>query len=477
MKKTPLIPKNVIFPFILLTTLFFAWAVPNNLTDTMLAAFKRIMSLSDSKTAWIQIACYLVGYGFFAIPGALFIKKYTYKAGVMLGLGLYATGAFLFYPAMLTSATNVELSFFVYLTAIIILFAGLSVLETSTNSYVLVFGDEKTATQRLNLAQSFNPFGAITGVVISQIFVLSQLSSLSANERAVMPAAELAIVQGTELNAVTMTYLAMGAVMVGLLLLIYFTKMPKLKEDDKNLDFIGTFKRLGKNKNYVSAIAAQFFYVGAQIAVWSFTIRYVMAELNLDGVIAKLGDNPTSDQIIVALRNVEPIAAGFYNIIENVGLDGMLPRTAEQAGATYYILSLLAFVFGRFFSTFLMKFVKPKVLLVVYSLIASLLTLVVIYADGFTGVYALVGISAAMSLMFPTIYGLGISGLGKDTKIGGSGMVMAIAGAAFLTQIQGMVSDSMGSIKLAFWVPAIAFLFIAAYGIYTIKLQKVKIDL
>ncbi len=296
-------------------------------------------------------------------------------------------------------------------------------------------GSEKTATQRLNLAQSFNPFGAITGVVISQIFVLSQLSSLSATERAVMPAAELAKIQGTELNAVTMTYLTMGAVMLGLLLLIYFTKMPNLKEDDKSLDFIGTFKRLGKNKNYVSAISAQFFYVGAQIAVWSFTIRYVMAELNLDGVIAKLGANPSAEQIITALRGVAPIAASFYNIIENIGLDSMLPRTAEQAGATYYILSLLAFVFGRFFSTFLMKFLKPHLLLVAYSLIALLLTLVVIYADGFTGVYALVGISAAMSLMFPTIFGLGISGLGKDTKIGGSGMVMAIAGAAFLTQI------------------------------------------
>lgn len=472
MENTRLVPKNVIFPFILLTTLFFAWAVPNNLTDTMLAAFKRIMSLTDSKTAWIQIACYLFGYGFFAIPGALFIKKYTYKAGVMLGLALYASGAFLFYPAMLISEINIEISFFVFLAAIIILFAGLSVLETSTNSYILVFGDEKTATQRLNLSQSFNPFGAISGVVISQVFVLSKLSPLNESERAALPVVELAQIQSVELNAVTMAYLVMGAVMVIMLALIFFTKMPTVKENDKDLDFIGTFKRLGKNKNYVSAVSAQFFYVGAQIAVWSFTIRYVMSQLNFDGVIAKLGDNPTSDQIISALRGVEPIAASFYNLIESVGLDGMLPRTAEQAGATYYILSLLAFVLARFISTFLMKFVKPRVLLVGYSLVASLLTVVVIYADGFIGVYALVAISAAMSLMFPTIFGLGISGLGEDTKIGGAGMVMAIAGAAFLTQIQGMLSDSMGSIKFAFWVPAIAFLFIAAYGMYARKLQK-----
>lgn len=467
-----LIPKNRIFPYILLTSLFFAWAVPNNLTDTMLAAFKRIMSLSDSKTAWIQISCYLLGYGFFAIPGALFIKKYTYKAGVMMGLGLYATGAFLFYPAMLTSETNLELSFFVYLTAIIVLFAGLSVLETSTNSYVLEFGERDTATQRLNLSQSFNPFGAITGVVISQIFVLSQLSSSTAEERALMPAEELAKIQATELNAVTMTYLAMGAMMVIILLLIYFTKMPNLKEDDKNLDFIDTFKRLGKNKNYVSAVTAQFFYVGAQIAVWSFTIRYVMDQLNLDAVIKSLGADASEIQIMEALRNVEPIAASFYNFLEAVGMDSMLPRTAEQAGATYYIMSLIAFVLGRFISTYLMKFVKPRILLVVYSLMASLFTLIVIYSAGNAGVYALVGISGFMSLMFPTIYGLGLEGLGDDIKIGGAGMVMAIAGAAFLTQIQGMVSDSMGSIKFAFWVPAVAFLFIAAYGMYARKLQK-----
>lgn len=477
MEHNRIIPKNVIFPFILLTSLFFAWAVPNNLTDTMLAAFKRIMSLTDSKTAWIQIACYLFGYGFFAIPAALFIKKHTYKAGVMLGIGLYATGAFLFYPAMLTSESSMGLSFFMYLAAIIILFAGLSFLETSTNSYVLVIGSPKTATQRLNFAQSFNPFGAITGVVISQIFVLSQLSSLSASERVALPASELAKVQGAELNAVTMTYLAIGAIMLGLLLLIFFTKMPNLKEDDKTLDIKGTFKRLMRNKNYVAGIIAQFFYVGAQIAVWSFTIRYAMSQLHFDEIIATLGSAPSSTQIIAALRGVEPIAAGFYNFIEKVGLDSMLPRTAEQAGATYYIISLLAFVIGRFVSTFLMKFIKPRVLLVTYSLMATLFALTVIYASGFVGVYALVGISAAMSLMFPTIYGLGISGLGEDTKIGGSGMVMAIAGAAFLTQIQGMVSDSMGSIKFAFWVPAIAFLIIAAYGAYSGKLKSSREEL
>lgn len=464
MEKQRIIPKGIVLPFILLTTLFFAWAVPNNLTDTMLAAFKRIMSLTDSKTAWIQVACYLLGYGCFALPAALFIKRFTYKSGVMLGLGMYAAGTFLFYPAMLTAEWNAEIGFLMFLLAIIILFAGLSILETSTNSYVCAIGPEETATQRLNFAQSFNPFGAITGVVISQVFILSQLSTMSATERAGLPAEELIRIQGMELNAVTMTYMALGLIMVGLLLAIWFTRMPALKEDDKNLDLRGAFRRLMKNKNYVWGVVAQFFYVGAQIAVWSFIIRYVLQQLQFDAVVEGLGENASSENVIAALRGVEPLAAGFYSLCEGIGLDALLPRTAEQAGATYYIVSLILFVIARFACTGLMKYVKPRILLTVLALIAVLCCVGTIYGQGFIGVYALVGISGCMSLMFPTIYGMGIRGLGEDTKIGGAGMVMAIAGAAVLTQIQGIVSDQAGSIKLAYWVPAIAFLIIAYYG-------------
>jgi len=462
--KDRIIPRGIVWPFILLTSLFFAWAVPNNLTDTMLAAFKRIMSISDSKTAWIQVACYLLGYGFFAIPGALFIKRFTYKAGVMLGLGMYATGAFLFYPAMLLSEGNVGFGFMMFLLAIVVLFAGLSVLETSTNSYVCAIGPESTATQRLNFAQSFNPFGAITGVVISQVFVLSQLNTMSAAERALLAPEELTKIQGTELNAVTTTYMSIGLVMVVILLLILFTRMPNLREDDKRLDLAGTFGRLFKNKNYVWGVVAQFFYVGAQIAVWSFVIRYVMQQLNFDVVVAGLGDNPSSDDIIAVLRSVEPVAAGFYNFVDKIGLDSLLPRTPEQAGATYYILSLVLFVIGRFVCTGLMRFFKPRTLLTGLAVLAVIFSIMAIYNNGAPGIYALMGISGCMSLMFPTIYGLGILGLGDDTKIGGAGMVMAIAGAAVLTQIQGIVSDQVGSIKLAYWVPAFAFMVIAFYG-------------
>lgn len=465
MEKQPMIPKGIVWPFILLTSLFFAWAVPNNLTDTMLAAFKRIMSLTDSKTAWIQVACYLLGYGFFALPGAFFIKKYSYKSGVLLGLSLYAAGAFLFYPAMMISESTVGLGFMMFLLAIVVLFAGLSVLETSANSYVCAIGPEETATRRLNFAQSFNPFGAITGVVISQIFILSQLNTMGAAERAALTAGELTRIQGNELNAVTTTYMAVGLVMVFLLAMIWLTRMPNLKEEDKSLDFKGTFSRLMKNKNYVWGVVAQFFYVGAQIAVWSFIIRYVMQQLNFDGMVAALGENPTADQVIATLRSAEPIAGGFYSVVEWLGLDVLLPRTAEQAGATYYIMSLVLFVLARFLSTALMRVIKPRHLLSGFAILAVVLSLVAIYSDGLAGIYALVGISGCMSLMFPTIYSLGIRGLKEDTKIGGAGMVMAIAGAAVLTQIQGIVSDQAGSIKLAYWVPLIAFAVIAWYGL------------
>jgi len=471
MEKERIIPKGIVWPFILLTSLFFAWGVPNNLTDTMLAAFKRIMSLTDTKTAWIQVACYLLGYGCCALPGALFIKRFSYKSGVMLGLAMYASGAFLFYPAMLVSDGNIGIGFFMFLFAIFVLFAGLSVLETSTNSYVYAIGPESTATQRLNFSQSFNPFGAIAGVIISQIFVLSRLNIMGAAERASISPNELAKIQGAELNAVTMAYMGVGLVMVIILLMIWVTRMPYLKEEDKRLDFSGTLRRLMKNRNYVWGVIAQFFYVGAQIAVWSFTIRYVMQQLNLDAIVRSLGTAPSIDVIIAELRHIEPLAAGFYRVMEHIGLDSLLPRTAEQAGATYYIMSLVLFVIGRFSCTALMKFIKPRVMLAGLALIALAFSMITIYASGFAGVYALVGISFSMSLMFPTIYGLGIRGLKNDTKIGGAGMVMAIAGAAVLTQIQGIVSDQSGSIKLAYWVPAFAFLVIAFYGAVVCRKQ------
>lgn len=465
-----IIPKGIVWPFALLTILFFAWAVPNNLTDTMLAAFKRIMSLSDSKTAWIQVVCYFLGYGCCAIPGALLIQKYSYKTGVEFGLALYALGTFLFYPAMkISTGLSMEVGFVMFLLAIFVLFAGLSILETATNSYVVAIGDQATATRRLNFSQSFNPFGAITGVLISQIFVLSQLNTLDEQGRAALSPEQLVAMQGQELHSVTMTYVILGLVMLVILFLIHFTRMPDLKESGK-IDFKGSFSRLIKNRMYVWSVIAQFFYVGAQIAVWSYVIRYSIAALGFNEIIAalelNLGRIPTSAEIIEALRNVEPVSGAFYKFCSALNIDALLPRTAEQAGATFYIFSLVLFVLCRFLCTFLMKYVKPKTLLSYISLLAVLCCLGTVYGSGTFGVYCLMGISGCMSLMFPTIYAMGVSDLGEDTKLGGSGMIMAIAGAALLTQIQGIVSDAASNISSSYWVPAIAFAVILYYSIF-----------
>ena len=468
MEKKKVVPAGILWPFILLTTLFFAWAVPNNLTDTMLAAFKRIMSLSDSKTAWIQVVCYLLGYGCFAVPGALYICKHSYKSGVMLGLGMYAAGAFLFFPAMKVAMVNNAVGYITFLLAILVLFAGLSILETSTNSYVCAIGPEETATRRLNLAQSFNPFGSIAGVVISQVFILSQLNTMSAADRAALPAEQLQAIQQGELTAVTTAYVILGAVMLVLLLAIALTKMPALKENAA-LDVKGSGRRLVHNRKYVWSVVAQFFNIGAQIAVWSYVIRYAMHNLHFDQIISSLGPNASQTDIISALRGVEPVAGGFYSFCEAIGLDALLPRTAEQAGATYYILSLVLFVAGRFLCTFLMKYFQPRKLLAFFAGAAVLFTLGTVFGKGAAGVYCLMCISGCMSLMFPTIYGMGIDGLGEDTKLGGSGMVMAIAGASVLTQIEGIISDQAGSIATAYIVPAVAFAVIFIYSAFALR--------
>lgn len=426
--KSLLVPAGIIFPFILITSLFFLWGVANNMTDTLLSAFKRIMSMSDSQTALIQVVFYGAGYGLLAIPAAIFIKKYTYKAGVLLGLGLYSIGAILFFPAKLTA------DYYWFLAAIWILSAGLSILETSANPYILSMGSDETATRRLNFAQSFNPIGSISGILISQHFILSKLNRASAVERAAMSPEKLIKIQSGELNAVTLTYVTLGLLLIIIWILIATNrKMPKTAEAGGPLNFIPTFRKLLRKRHYVWGVVAQFFYVGAQIGVWSFTIRYVMKELRLEEINLPLG------------------------------------KTPEQMAATYYLASLVLFTLSRFICTWLMKFITPARLLTILALLAVGFTLLVIYAGGVTGVYALVGISGCMSLMFPTIFGLACRGLGEDTKLAGSGLILAIFGGAVFTQLQGVVSDLTGKINLAFWVPLACFSVIAYYGVLAKK--------
>lgn len=465
-KRPPVVSSAIWFPFLLLTSLFAWWGLANNMTDTLLAAFKRIMSFDDGKTAWIQVVCYALGYGCFAIPGAMFMKRFTYKSGVLLGLGMYVLGTVLFFPALGTS-NHPDLCYFVYLGAILITFAGLSILETACNPYILALGAPETATRRLNFAQSFNPLGSIAGVVISQMFILSQLSGHTAEERSVMEAAQLAEIQRGELFAISATYASIGLILFVTWLLILFTRMPKLREEDKKIEFFATWKRLLRNKNYVWGVTAQFFYVGAQIACWSFTVRYCMVALHLDE-LAKSGPD--------ALCNAEPLAAAFYRLCSLIHFDAFLPKTAEQAGATYYIFSLVLFVITRFFCTWLMKYLKPSTILTALAALAVTFCILVAFRTGPLGVYALIGVSGCMSLMFPTIFAAGTRNLGEDTKMGGAGMVMAICGAALLTQIQGMLSDKLGNIALAYLVPAAAFAVIVFYAAVITRKGELRME-
>jgi len=428
--KERLIAPGNLLPFILLTSLFLLWGLANNMTDTLLAAFKRIMSMTDARTSLIQISCYGLGYFIFALPAAIYIKRFSYKSGVLLGLGLYIVGCFLFFPAKLTG------NYFHFLGALWILFGGLSILETSANPYIIAMGDPKTGTRRLNLAQSFNPLGSILGVVLSQIFILSELNTASATERAAMAVSDLQGIQATELNAVTMTYVSVGFLLLALFVLILFIKMPRASDAGSSVDLGPTLKRLIKNKNYVMGVIAQFFYVGAQIGVWSFTIRYAMNSLNLENIVLPAG------------------------------------KTPEQIAATYYVASLILFASSRFIFTFLMKYIRPSSLLIFASAMAIVASLIVIFGSGMVSVIALVSISGFMSLMFPTIFGQAVVGLGDDTKIGGSGLIMAILGGAVVTFLQGRLSDITSSINYSYLIPLICFAFILYYAYYSGRTEK-----
>ena len=392
------IEKKYLVPFILVTLLFLLWGIANNMTDTLLSAFKKIMAMSDTQTSLIQLAFY-GSYFCFALPAAIYIRKYSYKSGVILGLALYAAGAILFLPAAKAA------SYGFYLIAIYILAGGCSVLETTANPYILAMGAPETATRRLNVAQAFNPLGSITGILLSKYFILKDIS----------------------LYSVSGTYMTLGIVLLVILTVMLFVRMPEGR-DDGSADSLGaTFRRLFKNKAYVFGVVAQFFYVGAQIGVWSFTIRLVMKELGI----------------------------------------------VEAQGATIYLISIICFSAARFLFTWLMKYFRPAKLLLVAAAadIVCTLFVVILGGTGWPCVIALIAVSFFMSLMFPTIYGLALDGVedpakggyAGDAKIGASGLIMAILGGALITPLQGMVSDAFG-INLAYLVPLVCFVVVFAYA-------------
>ncbi|WP_299667935.1 L-fucose:H+ symporter permease [uncultured Polaribacter sp.] len=416
--RIPVIAPGNKWPFILITSLFFLWGLANNMTDTLLAAFKRIMSMTDFQTSWIQMAFY-GSYFLLALPAAILIKKYTYKTGVLVGLGLFILGSLLFYPA------SISMVYSHFLLALFILAGGLSILETAANPYIISMGSEETATRRLNLAQSFNPIGSIAGILLSKFFILSNLNLLDSEERATMSADGLKAIQSQELNSIMGTYVGVAIFLLFVWLLVKFTKMPTASDKIKNLDILPTLKRLLKNKNYVWSVVAQFFYMGAQIGLWSYTIRYVMQEL---------GKN-------------------------------------EDESSVYYLASIVLFSASRFVFTALMKYILPRKLLLYAALFGVLCIFTVIYSSGIVGVIALILTSGCMSLMFPTIYGLGMAKLGEDSKIGGSGLIMAILGGAVLTAIQGVISDTTASIHLSFYMPLFCLTIVAVYAAIQKKIQ------
>ena len=384
-------------PFALVTSMFLLWGLANNMTDTLLAAFKRIMSMSDTQTSLIQFAFY-GSYFCFALPAALFIRRRSFKSGIILGLLLYAAGAMLFLPAARVA------SYGFYLVAIYVMAGGCSVLETTANPYVMSMGDPRTATRRLNIAQSFNPVGSILGILMSKYFILDDIS----------------------LYSISGTYAALGLVLLGILVVMLFARMPSGKDDDRSDSVGASFHRLLSNRLYRRGVVAQFFYVGAQIGVWSFTIRLVMQET------------------------------------------GRL----EAAASSIYLISIVGHCLSRFIYTGLMRWFSPARLLTFGGVMSALLSLTVVLSAG-TGwlcITSLVLISSFMSLMFPTIYGIALGGIMRgdhpgDSKIGASGLIMSILGGALLTPLQGMVSDHT-NIYTSYAVPAFCFVVVTAYAVY-----------
>ena len=346
--QSPVITRQYLVPFILVTSLFFFWGIANNMTDTLLAAFKRIMSMSDTQTSLIQFSFY-GAYAILALPAALYIKRFSFKSGIIVGLLMYAAGTILFYPASKAA------SYTFYLVAIFIMAGGCSILETTANPYILSMGSPETATRRLNVAQSFNPLGSITGILLSTFFIQAQLNNADASTRAAMSPEQLQAIQAHEMGAVTGTYMTLGFVLLAVLLLMLFARMPKNGDNSKELHLRATFGRLLKNKRYWMGVVAQFFYVGAQIGVWSFTIRLAMSELGI----------------------------------------------LEKQGSLIYLYSIIGFSISRFVFTWLMKYFRPSKLLVIAAVADIILSLVVILTagSGWITVGALVCISIFMSLL------------------------------------------------------------------------------
>jgi len=435
MEKKPLVERKYLFTFILITSLFALWGFANDITNPMVAAFQTLMELSAAKESMVQFAFY-GGYATMAIPAALFIRKYSYKKGILLGLALYAIGAFLFIPA----AAWQEFTFFCL--SLYILTFGLAFLETTANPFILSLGDKSTSTRRLNLAQAFNPMGSLCGMSVASLIVLPQLISDRRDEAGkiifpMLSEAEKADIRVHDLAIIRDPYVAIGLVVLCVFIIIALTKMPKTQGEEQKEAGLGhsvgqTLSNLWHNTIYREGVVSQMFYVAAQIMTWTFIIQY-------------------ADYL------------------------GINKATAQ----TYNIVAMSLFLMSRFISTFLMKYINTRVLLSVFAVGAALCTIGAIAIVGMGGLYCLVGISFFMSLMFPTIYGIALEGVdSRDTTLGAAFLVMAIVGGALMPPLQGLIIDQqtvMGhpAVNASFVLPLLCFIIIGIYG-YRSHLKLVK---
>lgn len=435
-QKPPVVPKKILIPFILITSLFALWGFANDITNPMVSAFKKILELSNTQASWVQAAFY-GGYFTMALPAAYVAKKYSYKTGILVGLVLYAIGALLFYPAAAME------NYMFFLVALYVLTFGLAFLETTANPFIMDMGAEETATQRLNLAQAFNPMGALTGLFVAQTFILAALHSddLDAQGNSIYETLEgsaKAAVKTADLEVVRNPYVALGLFLILMIVIISFVKMPEKKEHENSTDMWSSIKRIFKKERFVGGVIAQMFYVGAQIMCWTYIYQYA----------------------------------------ENLGID-------NREAVNYAFAALGIFLVARFLFTYLMKFIDAGKLLMLLSLLAVIFCIGTIFIEGIGGLYSLVMVSFCMSLMFPTIYGIALTGLGDDAKPASAFLIMAIVGGAFMPVLQGMILDIGGSaysdtkimgvseVNFSFILPLICFLVVAFYGYRTIKAYKV----
>ena len=418
---------NFLIPFILITACFALWGFANDITNPMVKAFSKIFRMSVTEGTLTQVAFY-GGYFAMALPAALFIRRFNYKSGILMGLGLYATGAFLFIAARSTG------TYWPFLAAYFILTCGLSFLETSANPYILAMGSPETATRRLNFAQSFNPIGSLCGMFVAMNFIQARLNPMSSADRANLPDAEFEAMRQSDLGILIAPYVTIGLVIVVMFLLILFVRMPKVKEENKGS--VGeTLKDLIGKKRYREGVLTQFFYVGVQIMCWTFIIQY-----------------------------------GTRIFMER----GLSEIEAEVLSQRYNIAAMIIFCGSRFVCTWLMKYFQPGKMLHFFALAGICCTLGVIFFQGIAGLYCLVAVSACMSLMFPTIYGIALDGLGEDAKFGAAGLIMAILGGSVLPPLQAMIIDrgtlfGLPAVNVSFILPLFCFVVIALYGYRVFK--------